>query len=136
MSGYAHPAVRSGRLAAYLFTVWQASEQGHSVIRSEDLADAVGVDGPSVRRDLSALLGDARPSRRGVGYRVDGLLAPLVGPDAGSGGAVLVAALANRGGFSPLQPGLDERLVEAASAVLALDFDIHRAAATHAGVKA
>ena len=85
-----HPAVVSGRLAAYLVPVLAAN----GTITSGEIGHAVGVNSTQVRRDLSQLLG--RTGRRGVGYDTTKLASEIrqtLGSAAGgSGGVVLIAA--------------------------------------------
>lgn len=87
-----HPAVSSGRAAAYLYACM--SMPGRLRITSDEIAQAVATNATQVRRDLSQLLG--RAGTRGSGYRPGELVSRLRsltdGLGAGSGGAVLIAA--------------------------------------------
>lgn len=91
-----HPAVSSGRAAAYLYACICAPSRAR--ITSDEIAQAVRINATQVRRDLSQLLG--KSGKRGVGYRPSelarGLRSLTGGFGAGSGGVVLIAAERDR----------------------------------------
>jgi redox-sensing transcriptional repressor len=65
------PSVAVGRLSLYLRELQRLNEAGSLALNSTELASLVGVSPAVVRRDLAAI---GAIGRRGVGYRVSGLI--------------------------------------------------------------
>ena len=64
----------AARLSRYLQVLTQAQKLGKERISSQQIADYTKINATQIRRDLSAF---GRFGKRGVGYRVDALLAEL-----------------------------------------------------------
>jgi redox-sensing transcriptional repressor len=61
----------AARLSRYLMVLTQARKMGRETISSQELADFTHVNSTQIRRDLS---GFGKFGKRGVGYRIDGLV--------------------------------------------------------------
>lgn len=68
------PAATVSRLALYLRELQQIERSGSKNVRSSSLAQRLGLKDSQVRRDLSCL---GQVGQRGVGYRVEGLIATI-----------------------------------------------------------
>src|SRR5213595_2479012 len=64
----------AARLSRYLQVLTQAKKMGKETISSQELADYTHVNSTQIRRDLS---GFGKFGKRGVGYRVDFLVAEI-----------------------------------------------------------
>ena len=64
----------AARLSRYLQVLTQARKMGKETISSQELADYTHVNSTQIRRDLS---GFGKFGKRGVGYRVDSLVAQI-----------------------------------------------------------
>ena len=64
----------AARLSRYLQVLTQAKKMGKETISSQELADYTHVNSTQIRRDLS---GFGKFGKRGVGYRVDSLVAEI-----------------------------------------------------------
>src|SRR6202161_2902650 len=64
----------AARLSRYLQVLTQARKMGKDTISSQELADYTHVNSTQIRRDLS---GFGKFGKRGVGYRVDSLVAQI-----------------------------------------------------------
>src|SRR5690606_35136314 len=64
----------AARLSRYLQVLIQARKMGRETISSQELADYTHINSTQIRRDLS---GFGKFGKRGVGYRVDSLVAEI-----------------------------------------------------------
>jgi redox-sensing transcriptional repressor len=64
----------AARLSRYLMVLTQARKMGKETISSQELADFTHVNSTQIRRDLS---GFGKFGKRGVGYKVDGLIGEI-----------------------------------------------------------
>src|SRR6202161_519371 len=64
----------AARLSRYLQVLTQARKMGKETISSQELADYTHVNSTQIRRDLA---GFGKFGKRGVGYRVDSLVAQI-----------------------------------------------------------
>lgn len=99
------PAATVARLPLYLRALLLLGAAGKSVVSSNEIGDAAGVNPAQVRKDLTHVRSSGT---RGVGYEVEGLAAEIRGelgldqlwPVVIAGAGNLGQALAHYGGFS------------------------------------